>query len=665
MEVDYLESITETGNTYESALTKALMNLKLTKEQVNIEILDNGSKGFLGIGYSPVKIRVTKKVENNQGSTISKEEKNDKNKHTGLIGIKNGQVIKFGDFNHHLPQLIPCQHTSFFINGVQMDHAVEVNELDEIDIQVDQVVEPTEWEIRLNKAETEAYLYFSPGYQIIRRLTDQPLMHKLTLKLQENREEKQTVTAEDIITYVREIGIKDVQIDVIHNVLLEQHPVEVMIAKGKEPVPGKDGGFEYYINMEDIYAPPLELPDGTFDFRETRRIPYVEEGQSITKVLQPTKGEPGLTVKGERIPQIEGVALTIKASPNIYMDKNGEIKSLIEGRPKIEIVKHTAKVDVVTMLVHKGDLNLSHGNLRFNGDIEITGQVEDGMEVQAKGEITIHGSINHSRILAAQSVLITKNVISSFVHAGLNDVMIMKLQPLLTTIESQMEVLVNGIQQLSSKINRQSKPVTAPSIKMFIRILLEKKLMELAPNINEFTKIVESENITDHDLNMLCQKLYHLISFHSTEMSTMEEMEHLRTDIKKYTELKSEDGNPSINVRCAYAIQSNIYSDGDIFLLGKGCYNSSLQAKGNIHISGYVRGGTIRAAKSIKIREVGSYTGVKTLLVVDKDGFIELQQVYENVTIQIGKQVYTFYEGKKHIYAFLDESGQISLHKKS
>jgi spoIIIJ-associated protein len=70
MEVDYLESITESGKTFDEALIKSLMMLKLTEEQVNIEILDNGNKGFLGIGYSPVKIRVTKKNENNLGSSI-------------------------------------------------------------------------------------------------------------------------------------------------------------------------------------------------------------------------------------------------------------------------------------------------------------------------------------------------------------------------------------------------------------------------------------------------------------------------------------------------------------------------------------------------------------------------------------------------------------------
>ena len=327
MEVDYLESITESGKTFDEALTKSLMILNLTEEQVNIEILDNGKKGFLGIGYSPVKIRVTKKIENNQGS--SNEEKNDNNKNTGLIEIKNGQLIKSENSNMSLPVLIPCKYANVLINGVQIDRAVEINELDEIDIHVDQVVEPAEWKIRLNKTETEAYFYFSPGYQIIRKLIDQPPMHRLTLKLQETRVDSQTVITEDIIRHLDEMGIKDFQIDVINKALQEKQSVEVLIAKGKEPIPGKDGGFEYYINKEDTFVPPQELPDGTFDFRETRKISYVEEGQYIAKVLPPTKGEPGLTVKGEVIPQTEGIALKIKASPNIHIDENEEIKSLI------------------------------------------------------------------------------------------------------------------------------------------------------------------------------------------------------------------------------------------------------------------------------------------------------------------------------------------------
>lgn len=449
----------------------------------------------------------------------------------------------------------------------------------------------------------------------------------------------------------------------IHKVLQEKHSVEVTIAKGKEPVPGIDGNFDYYINMEDSYVPPLELPDGTFDYRETRRISYVEAGQVFAKIIQPTKGEPGLTVKGEKIPQKAGTALIIKASPNVQIDENGEVKSLVAGRPKIKMVRHAATVDVVKVLVHKGDLNFSHGNLHFNGDIEITGQVEDGMEVQSKGKITIHGDINHSKILAVQSVSISKNVISSVVHAGSSNISLMKLRPLLITIDFQIEELLNDVQQLLSQINKQNNHTAVPSIKSFIRILLEKKLIRLTPDIHQFTKIIESEKITDEDVNIICKKLNNLISVLSTEMGTVEELEQLKTDIKVFIELNLDDISPTTSVTCAYSIQSNIYSDGDIFLVGKGCYNSNLQAKGNVQIAGYVRGGTIRASKRIKIREVGSHTGVKTSLIVDKDGIIDLQEVHEDVTIQIGKQFYTFYGEKKHIYAFLDESGQISLYK--
>ena len=84
-----------------------------------------------------------------------------------------------------------------------------------------------------------------------------------------------------------------------------------------------------------------------------------------------------------------------------------------------------------------------------------------------------------------------------------------------------MEELINGIQQLSSKINSQNNHVTSPSIKSFIRILLEKKLIQLTPDINQFTKIIKSENISDEDLTIVCRKLNNLITLHSTEMCTI------------------------------------------------------------------------------------------------------------------------------------------------
>lgn len=51
-----------TGKTVDEALKNALEQLKLTKEDVNIDIIDEGNKGIFNlIGNKPARIRITKK----------------------------------------------------------------------------------------------------------------------------------------------------------------------------------------------------------------------------------------------------------------------------------------------------------------------------------------------------------------------------------------------------------------------------------------------------------------------------------------------------------------------------------------------------------------------------------------------------------------------------
>lgn len=56
-----MDFIEVSAKTYEDAVTDALIQLGATSDQVEIEVIEKGSVGFLGIGSKPAKIRVTKK----------------------------------------------------------------------------------------------------------------------------------------------------------------------------------------------------------------------------------------------------------------------------------------------------------------------------------------------------------------------------------------------------------------------------------------------------------------------------------------------------------------------------------------------------------------------------------------------------------------------------
>ncbi len=58
-----MEYVEKWGNTEEEAIELALVDLKLSKEDVIIEVLEESNKGFLGIGKKLAKVRVSKKKD--------------------------------------------------------------------------------------------------------------------------------------------------------------------------------------------------------------------------------------------------------------------------------------------------------------------------------------------------------------------------------------------------------------------------------------------------------------------------------------------------------------------------------------------------------------------------------------------------------------------------
>jgi len=56
-----MDSIEKSGKTVEEAIEEALAILNCTRDQVEVEIIEQGSKGFLGLGSKLAKVLVTKK----------------------------------------------------------------------------------------------------------------------------------------------------------------------------------------------------------------------------------------------------------------------------------------------------------------------------------------------------------------------------------------------------------------------------------------------------------------------------------------------------------------------------------------------------------------------------------------------------------------------------
>ena len=73
--------IETTGETRDAAIEAALRQLGMDRDDVSVEVLDNGKKGFLGIGATPARVRVTYEVPDEP----AKQEKPEKPEKTAPV----------------------------------------------------------------------------------------------------------------------------------------------------------------------------------------------------------------------------------------------------------------------------------------------------------------------------------------------------------------------------------------------------------------------------------------------------------------------------------------------------------------------------------------------------------------------------------------------------
>ena len=74
-EIEVLSSIERWGNDVETAVKLALEELKVGADEVDVEVLEEPSRGFFGIGAKLAKVRVTKKAEPEVPEVVEEEPK--------------------------------------------------------------------------------------------------------------------------------------------------------------------------------------------------------------------------------------------------------------------------------------------------------------------------------------------------------------------------------------------------------------------------------------------------------------------------------------------------------------------------------------------------------------------------------------------------------------
>lgn len=220
----------------------------------------------------------------------------------------------------------------------------------------------------------------------------------------------ESVTLEDVKSILKEHGVKHgVDEERILDLLRKKEfNRAVLIARGTPAQPGKDAVINFKFRKEVKNPTPKVEEGGRVDYRKLDLVENVLNGQVLFIKSPPTKGIPGMTVKGRQINAPDGKDAPIPAGKNTEISKDGlQLISTISGQP----IWTGTRIDVEPVFEVKGDVDFRVGNIDFVGSLVINGDIKDGFEVKATNDIEVKGSIEMANVSAGGNIVVHNGIL--------------------------------------------------------------------------------------------------------------------------------------------------------------------------------------------------------------------------------------------------------------
>ena len=173
-------------------------------------------------------------------------------------------------------------------------------------------------------------------------------------------------------------------------------PVEV--AKGEFPVNGEDARIDYKFrtSTDDIVLTEDEKT-GKMDYHNLNLVENVVVGQVLAILVPALPAKHGRTVTGKKLEAKPGKEIPLPIGKNCKaIENNTKIVSEINGQ--VQLIKGLINVDPIYEV--QGNVGLATGNIVFLGSVLVRGNVDDTLTIKAAGNIDIRGSVGNSKLEA-------------------------------------------------------------------------------------------------------------------------------------------------------------------------------------------------------------------------------------------------------------------------
>jgi len=220
-----------------------------------------------------------------------------------------------------------------------------------------------------------------------------------------------SATKAEVLEQLALKGINEgVLVDEINRAIADDSATDLVIARGREPVAGDDGRLEYLLPEVRERVPSVD-PSGRTDYRNLGEIQVVRAGDALMRRHPPTQGTPGISVTGQPIAPKPGkdVRFAARLTGARTADDNPDLLIAdIDGQPVQ--VKDGMMVEPILTLE---TVNMTTGNIHFDGAVQVRGDVKAGMHIHASGDIEIGGVVEPATLDSGGSIVVKNGVLGS------------------------------------------------------------------------------------------------------------------------------------------------------------------------------------------------------------------------------------------------------------
>ena len=212
-----------------------------------------------------------------------------------------------------------------------------------------------------------------------------------------------------LVHFLKRKGVTHgVDTDTITRMVVERRYDQfVDIAKATPPEKGADARIEFKVAISPDTKPKLRT-DGSVDYRSIQTFTSVANGELLAVKYPASIGKPGITVTGDTIIPEPGKDIVLPNGRNTRLSDDGlQLFSDVTG-----ILFYENSLLAVGELLHiPGDVDYSVGNIKYSGDVLVSGSVKPGFVVEAEGAIQIKGDIEAAKVISRTGhVIVEKGV---------------------------------------------------------------------------------------------------------------------------------------------------------------------------------------------------------------------------------------------------------------